>query len=272
MSTKKLVANTTTSNELIHVEDLVVGYDRRPLLPKTSFHVEKGEVWGLIGANGSGKTTLLKTLLGLLPPVAGTVGQARELKVGYVPQRSAFDLSVPTRVIDLIRAGADREWSFLKPFFLGAQSDSVELAMKETDTTSLAREQFADLSEGQKQRVLIARALVSYPDLLVLDEPTSAMDVTAEQGVFELLARIVADRGLAVILVSHHLPVLGKFATHAVYVDRDEQVIVPGDIHDVCQCRECQVRYGDVLSVLHEHVHDHDHDHDHHHHHNDEEA
>jgi len=232
---------------LLNICDLVVGYQRLPILPPVSFTVEKGEVWGIIGPNGSGKSTLLKTLLGLLPPVGGNVEKAEGLSVGYVAQRHGLDPSVPSRVVDVVSAGVEVGWSILNPLHIFKMRDSVEQAMRDANVLALRDQQFHQLSEGQKQRVLLARALASNPQIVMLDEPTSAMDQTAERDVFELLAELRQKRGIAVLLVSHHLPVLGEFATHAVYVDRDEQVMIPGDIETVCHCTECVSRYGDAL-------------------------
>jgi ABC-type Mn2+/Zn2+ transport system ATPase subunit len=123
----------------------------------------------------------------------------------------------------------------------------VEQAMVDTDVKALSGQQFSTLSEGEKQRVMIARALASNPSLLVLDEPTSAMDAGAERSMFELLGELRASRDLAVLMVSHHLPVLGEFATHGIYVDRDNVFIQSGDIRTVCACEPCVSRYGQVL-------------------------
>lgn len=235
-------------NILIKANKLVVGYARRGILPPVTFEVRQGEVWGIIGPNGSGKSTLLKSLLGLLKPIGGSVERLEGLTVGYVPQRTGLDLAVPARVIDVVRGGVDRGWSFIRPGYVRQQHESVARAMRDTHVTALSSQQFATLSEGQKQRVMIARAIASNPSLLVLDEPTSAMDAGAERKMFELLGELRESRKLGVLLVSHHLPVLGEFATHAVYVDRDEQFIEPGDIGHVCECSRCVARYGHVLT------------------------
>ena len=237
---------------LIQAQTLVVGYARKGILPPVTFEVQQGEVWGIIGPNGSGKSTLLTSLLGILPPISGKVVRTPGLTIGYVPQRTRLDLAVPARVVDVVRGGVDRDWSFMAPLHVRRNRNAVDRAMRDTHVLPLAQQQFATLSEGQKQRVMIARALASNPSLLVLDEPTSAMDAGAERKMFELLGELRASRKIAVLLVSHHLPVLGEFATHAIYVDRDEQFIEPGDINHVCECSHCVSRYGHVL-----HKHDH---------------
>mgnify|MGYP001942633613 CR=1 FL=1 len=234
---------------VLELDKLVVGYDGRALLPPVSLCVEADQRWALIGANGSGKTTMLRTILGLLPPVGGTLRMASGATVGYVPQRTAFDLSVPMRALDVVRGGLERGWSFLNPMHQRAHRDQIKDALRDTNTAEIARLQFAHLSEGQKQRVLMARAIVAGPCLLVLDEPTSAMDMAAEKQIFELIGQVQARRNMAVLLVSHHLPVTARFASHGLFVDRDASLVVSGQLDTLASEPALVARYGDVLKV-----------------------
>jgi zinc transport system ATP-binding protein len=120
----------------------------------------------------------------------------------------------------------------------------VEAALDRTDTRGLARRPFAKLSEGQKQRVLIARALVSSPDLLVLDEPTSAMDSHNEVVVFELLDRLRRELGVAVVIASHQLAFVPRYASHVVWVDRDDGLAVAAPAPEVLELPAFRARYG----------------------------
>ena len=235
---------TTT---LLQLDDLVVGYHGRPLLPPISLEVGPGEQWALIGPNGSGKTTLLRTLLGLLPAISGDVTLGSEANIGYVPQRASLSGETPGRVIDLVRGGIDQGWSFLDPLFVRRHAAEVTRAMQDGQVEDLAHQQYRTLSEGQKQRVLVARALAANPQLLVLDEPTAAMDLSAERGVFELLARLREDRGLAVLVVSHHLTVAARHATHAILVDKDRRFAASGPMEEIAAAEETTERYGRLL-------------------------
>jgi zinc transport system ATP-binding protein len=217
----------STSNPLLLLRGLRVGYGGRPLLPAVDVDVDPGELWALLGRNGSGKSTLLRTLIGLLPPVEGEVVPSPDVVIGYVPQRSELDLSVPSRVKDVVRTGSDTGWSFLRPFDRAA-NDAVERAMADMRVDTLANRPFAELSEGQKQRVLVARALVAQPSLLVLDEPTSAMDKKNERAVLQLLEDLVVNRRLALVVVTHHLAWAAEAATHLVYADKDEGTAIAG--------------------------------------------
>ncbi len=232
---------------LLEARGLVAGYSGQAVLPPVDIQVRRGQIWALVGRNGGGKSTLLRSMLGLLPPVAGTLVRGPGLVMAYVPQRGDYDLSVPARVIDFIRAGADSGWTFLRPGYVRQREAVVQRAMADAQVSSLAERQFAELSEGQKQRVLIARALVVEPHLLVLDEPTSAMDIMAERMIFELLCSLARLRGFGVMMAIHNLAFVPEFATHAVLVDSDENLVVQGTTEQIMASPEFSERYGMVV-------------------------
>ncbi len=236
-------ARNVSDSPLLLCQALQVGYRGQPLLPPIDLRVERGETWALIGPNGAGKTTLLRTVLGLLPALGGQLAHPGSA-IAYVPQRSELDPSVPARVIDLVRAGAERGWSFARPRWPYAPQPQVQQAMRDVGVEKLCREPWLHLSEGQKQRVLLAQALAGEPDLLILDEPTSAMDVHAERQVFDLLGELRDRRRLGLLLVSHNLGALGSFATHAIFVDKDQGVVVPGPLREVVQHPAFDARFG----------------------------
>ncbi len=219
MSTPTEVTSTLdAASVMLKARGLVVGH-ARPILPAVDMEVRRGELWAIVGRNGSGKTTLLRPLLGLAPRLAGSIHVPG--RVSSVPQRSEVDLGVPARVVDLVRGGLDRAMSFLRPWSTWGSVDQVRRALRATDVEALAHRQYATLSEGQKQRVLLARAFVSAPDLMILDEPTAAMDAVAEQEALDLVDRLRQAHGLAVLIVAHHLQVLLPRATHVAMLDPD---------------------------------------------------
>lgn len=228
---------------LLACRGLVVGHAGRAILPPIDFEVRTGQAWAVVGPNGSGKTTLLRTVLGLLPMIAGELQRPRR-GIGYVPQRSAMDADVPARVIDLVRSGAERGWSFANPLWLFKVRPQVQRALAETATASLCSEPWQHLSEGQKQRVLMAQALAGDPQLLVLDEPTSAMDLHAELSVFQLLGELRRVRPLGVLMVGHNLALLARHATHALLVDKDQGAVVAGTVAEVVASPAWALRYG----------------------------
>lgn len=233
---------------LLQLDQLVVGPRATPLLPPIDLTVAARTCWAVVGPNGSGKSTLLRTILGLQPALGGRIAR-RPAAIGYVPQRTELDLAVPARVLDLVRAGSDRGWSFANPFALRHARRRIEDALRDTGIEPLAREPWANLSEGQKQRVLVAQALASEPALLVLDEPTSAMDLHAERSLFQLLDDLRAQRGLAILVVSHHLALLARHATHALFVDRDQLAVLAGPMADVARSPAVVDRFGLALQL-----------------------
>jgi zinc transport system ATP-binding protein len=226
---------------------LAVGYGGRAILPALDFEVRTGEFWALLGNNGSGKTTLIRTLLGLLARVSGEIERAPGTVMSYVPQRTELDPTVPTRVIDFVRSGRDRGWSFLDPLPRKDQ-ESTRRALQDARCADLIYEQMSHLSEGQKARAVLARALVSTPNVLFLDEPTSSVDAATERAVFELLDALRRERDLALVVVSHRSELFVDRATHAVYVDRAGGVAVAGEFGTVTRSSVFLSRHGPLAS------------------------
>lgn len=214
-------------SSLLEVVGLGIGYGGRAILPRIDLSLQSGQALAVIGPNGAGKSTFLKTLLGLQPPVSGHVTRDAAT-IGYVPQRSEVDPAVPQRVIDLVRMGAEQGGGVLRPWQL-RRNPAIATALRDADVEPLARTPWRRLSEGQKQRALLAQALAGEPRLLVLDEPTSAMDQQAEAHIFATLQRLRSDRALGIIVIGHHLALLAQFATHLLLLDQDERMVLYGE-------------------------------------------
>lgn len=230
---------------LVRCEGLQVGYGGVPLLPPIDLTLEHGELCAVVGRNGAGKTTWFRTLLGLLPPVAGSLHTCRRpLPMAYLPQRAELDPILPLRSQDVVAMGLDRGLSFLRPLFPAGRREAVLQAMRSMAADHLAARAFRELSEGQKQRVLMARMLVSAPELAVLDEPTAAMDQVAERETMALIDRLRREHDLAVLIVSHHLPVVSRYADQIVFLDRDAGAVVAGTPAHVFGHAAFQARYG----------------------------
>src|SRR3954468_9852494 len=176
--------------DLVRLERAVIGY-RTPLLPPIDLAVKAGETLGVLGPNGAGKTALLKSLLGLLPLLGGrrVLPHGRAPRVGYVPQRDRLDQSWPLSVLDVVLMGRTR---LLGPLHRPADIDRKRSreALEEIGVGDLDDRPLYALSAGQPQRVHIPRAIAAEPELLVLDEPTSAMDPAAERVLLELVERL----------------------------------------------------------------------------------
>lgn len=172
-----------------------------------SLVVRPGEFVALIGSNGSGKTTLLRGLLGFLPPLAGRVERRPDLRIGYVPQRETLDALYPLSAYQVARTGSWRDLPFWR--FAGARERSrTRDALAACQAADFASRRYAELSSGQRQRVLLARALATDPELLLLDEPTAGIDPEAERGILDLLRRLRETRGVSIWMVTHHVAAL----------------------------------------------------------------
>ncbi len=197
--------------EVLVVRGADVGYDGRPVVRGISLSLRRGETLGIVGPNGSGKTTFLKTVLGLLPPIAGVVERAPDFKVGYVPQREAMEAVLPLSAREVVRMAA-RADAWL-PFSAGRERrDLADEALARVGLGEQAGRSYRDLSGGQRQRVLLARALAVRPTVLALDEPTNGLDLSAEVALLDLVRRLQVEQGLTVMLISHSLAVVADAA------------------------------------------------------------
>lgn len=195
---------------VLDFDQVTFGYGRIPVLRELSLRVAPAEFLAVIGPNGSGKSTLIKLGLGLLRPTHGTVrlfgSQVRTFddwgRVGYVPQRASARADVPVSVEEVVRTGlAGRTGLFGRP--TAEQRDRIEHVLDLLGLTSLRKEAITRLSGGQQQRTLIARALATRPDLLILDEPTTGVDAGARGVLRESLEHLVRIEGVAVVYISH---------------------------------------------------------------------
>jgi zinc transport system ATP-binding protein len=217
----------------VEVTDGAVELGGRPVLRGIDVAVRQGEVLGVLGANGSGKSTLVRTMMGLVPVCRGEVRLfgvplaevADWQRVGFVPQRTTAASGVPASVREVVASG---RLSRRRPFWPPSRADraAVEDAIAAVDLADKARDGVSTLSGGQQQRVLIARALAGVPDLLVLDEPTSGVDVESQQTFADALGTLVG-RGATIVLVAHELGPLGRLIDRTL-VMRDGRVAYDG--------------------------------------------
>lgn len=189
-----------TDNVLLSIEDICLSYGRRHVLCHVRGEVAERDFIVLSGPNGGGKTTLLRLMAGLLPPVAGSIHRRAGLRVGYLPQYRSIDRQFPTTVGEVVLSGLSGAKSVWRPFTAAHRRRAAE-TMEAFRLTGLERRPIAELSGGQWQRVLLARAVVSQPGLLLLDEPETHLDAPARE---ELHARLSALHAhCAVVVVSH---------------------------------------------------------------------
>ncbi|MGE0846623.1 MAG: ATP-binding cassette domain-containing protein [Flavobacteriaceae bacterium] len=250
---------------LASLEDVGVRRDGRWLVRHVGLSIREGEIVTVIGPNGSGKTTSVKALLGLVRPDEGRVLRADSLRVGYVPQKLAIDWTLPLSVERLMTLTAPHPRS------------AIREALAETGVADLAGARVQTLSGGEFQRVLLARALVGKPDLLVLDEPVQGVDFTGEIAMYELIRKLRDRLGCGVLMISHDL--------HIVMAQTDTVICLNGHVcchgtpEAVAESPEYRKIFGPrAARTLAVYRHDHDHvhgaggeviadGHGHHHHH-----
>jgi len=209
------------TDPLLRVDDVSLGYDGRPVLEHISFVVVRGEFAALLGPNGAGKTTLFRGILGLIPPLAGRIDYGfnrRETPPGYVPQKESLDPIFPLTAYEVVLMGAAARVPPLWPIGRERRRLAAE-CLARVGLSDAAEEPFWTLSGGQKQRVLIARALAVEPQLLLLDEPTAGVDPGAEAAIVDVITRLNRDRGLTVLIVSHHLRLVREVVGSVIWVE-----------------------------------------------------
>ena len=241
---------------LISAKNLSVEIDGKTILQPFDFAIEAGEIVTIVGPNGAGKTTFLRALIGAMPIAGGRLVSKDGLRIGYVPQKLHIDAGLPLtaqRFLNLPNA-ADKGLLATTLDFTGIQP--------------LMTSQMRDLSGGELQRVLLARALLQRPDILVLDEATRGLDHLAAASFYKQIELARTQAGCAVLMVSHEL--------HVVMAASDRVICLNG--HICCQGTPEQVVITDEykalfggdasgMMALYRHQHDHRHDHDHEHHH-----
>ena len=239
---------------LVAAEGLEVRFGATRALTQVALTVEEGEVVTLIGPNGAGKSTLVRAVLGLIAPSAGHVWRRPGLRIGYVPQRMTIDPVLPLtvgRFLSLARPDSASQ--------VGAHAE-IAAALERVAAAALAGQSIHELSGGEFQRVLLARALMRDPELLVLDEPLQGVDFTGQLALFELIGAVRRRRNCGVLLVSHDL--------HLVMAGTDRVVCL--NRHVCCSgAPEAVSRHPEYLALFGPHaarglaVYTHDHDHDH---------
>jgi zinc transport system ATP-binding protein len=237
------------ANWLFSARSLWLTRAGRAILQGVDIDIAEGEILTLIGPNGAGKTTLVRVLLGLEKADRGTIRRKQGVVVGYVPQRFEVDRAIPLTVGRFVQLGRR------------AADEAVERALADVGAEKLGNRQLSELSGGELQRVVLARALVGSPDVLVLDEPVRGIDYTGEAELYALIGRLRSERGFGVLLVSHDLHVVMAQSDRVICLNR--HVCCSGVPQSVAQHPEYARLFGVQAAralALYQHHHDHRHD------------
>ena len=236
---------------LVDGQDISVRLDGRLVLDRVNISVDKNEIVTLIGPNGSGKSTLVRCIIGSVRPGSGRLQRAIGLKIGYVPQSLAIDKTFPITVERFLKLPKN------------VSTQEVEHALTKTDVLSLKERTLTKLSGGQFQRVLLARAILHRPDLLILDEPTQGMDPPAATSFYKLIESIKNKMGCGILLVSHELNVVMAASNRVICLNG--HICCQGTPHHVATSAEYKELFGplaDNALALYQHKHNHEHLHD----------
>jgi zinc/manganese transport system ATP-binding protein len=241
------------SGELLRLDGVEVRLGGREILRDVSLSIRPGEFTGLIGPNGAGKTTLLRVILGLQPVTGGSVlidgvpRTARGASVGYVPQKLSIDPDMPLRVWDVVSLGLDgNRLGISLPS--RARRARVDEMLAAVGAESYADARIGELSGGEQQRVMIAHALISRPRLLLLDEPLANLDISSEQGIVSVLARLARAEGVAVLLSAHDMNPLMPVMDRIIYVAGGRVAV--GSADEVVQPEVLSRLYGRHVDVV----------------------
>lgn len=203
---------------LLSFESVSLGYGGVPVLEDLSFEIADGDFMGIVGPNGVGKTTILRVMLGLLTPIRGAIrqrghGGADVCHFGYVPQRETLDDRYPFTVEGVVLMGRYRRIGLVRR---PSDDDRREVAkaLQFVGMESRGERLFRELSGGQRQRTLLARALTGEPDLLILDEPVSGLDLAGNAAIMGLVHRLHAEQGMTIVMVSHELNTVVNWVSH----------------------------------------------------------
>ena len=240
------------TDPVIRIENVSFSYDGAAVLEHVDLEIAARDFACFVGPNGGGKTTLLKLILGLLAPTAGRVrvfGATPELarrRIGYMPQYAQVDPSFPVSAMDVVLMGRMGRAETVGPF-RKSHREAAGKALAEVGLYDLRRRPFGALSGGQRQRTLIARALATEPEILLLDEPTASLDAVMEAGLYELLRHL--NERLTVVTVSHDLGFVSRFVKTVVCIKR---CVVVHPTSEITGEAILEMYGGDVCMVRHD--------------------
>ncbi len=255
---------------ILEVTGLRVERGRTTILDDVAWSVHRGEHWVILGANGSGKTSLLKTLTGFLTPTAGEIAvlgqnygdsdwRALQLHIGVVTSMFAAAIPLAETALDTVMSGKFAQLDLWKTTTRADRAEAMRL-LRLVDATALARREWVHFSQGERQRVLIARALMARPKLLILDEPCAGLDPVAREHFLSLLDKLARRRGLSavgsakvkapcLVLVTHHVEEITPAFTHALLL-RGGRVVASGPRRALLTSRRLSAAFGHPLRVV----------------------
>lgn len=245
----------------VEFEGVSFSYGGTLVLDNITFTVEKGDLLGMIGPNGAGKTTLFSCMLGLLSNYRGTIrifgndirgSNSRKIyqKIGYIPQRKSIDSNFPATVEEIVSLGITTKSKNDK-----SDEKRIESALNTVGLLGFKERRIGELSGGQQQRVLIAKAIVNEPELMILDEPETGIDLETQNRFYALLKKLNQEQKITIIWSSHDLDAVNKLASRVACVNRS--MFFHGETHEFFENPDLLKAYSESSMQVHMHVHDH---------------
>ncbi|MEA3229175.1 MAG: metal ABC transporter ATP-binding protein [Campylobacterota bacterium] len=233
------------------------------ILSKISLQIFNGDYIAIIGPNGGGKTTLIRMLLGLSKPSSGEIelfgkkqSEFKEwYKIGYVPQRASLvDANFPATVLDIVKMGRTAKRSLFSRMS-DEDNSAVNDAIKKMDIENLQKKMVGTLSGGQRQRVMIARALASKPEILILDEPNTGVDVVSQKRFYELLAKLNKEEKITILFITHDIGVIADDIGRLFTIN--QKATICNNPKEALSCEDMTELYGVESHLIHNHKHEH---------------
>jgi zinc/manganese transport system ATP-binding protein len=239
--------------EIVAAKNLTVGYKGKPVWKDANFSVNRGEFVAVIGPNGAGKTTMFRLLLGLQQPISGSINifgakpKRGNSKIGYIPQRHTIDDETSIECTELVRlAYSGNKWGF--SLSSHAEKKLAADTLAAVGATDLAHKSLGSLSGGELQRVFLAEALISSPEMLLLDEPLSNLDIKRIKDLVGLMNNVVKSRNVTAFLVAHDINPLIQFLDKVIYIANGK--VATGTPEEVLTSKRLTALYGTHVEVL----------------------
>lgn len=248
---------------IFDVKNLNFSVRGQKILSNISLEIFNGEYVAIIGPNGGGKTTLIRLLLGLDKPTDGKIklyGKKIQNfkewhKIGYVPQRASLvDENFPATVEDIVKMGRTSKLSFFKGMS-EEDKNAVKDAMIKMDVLDLKDKMVGTLSGGQRQRVMIARALASSPEILILDEPNTGVDMVSQKRFYALLAKLNKDENITIVFITHDIGVIADDIGRLFTIN--QKATICNNPKETLSCEDMSELYGIEAHLIHNHKHEH---------------
>lgn len=253
MGSESVDPSGENDEEVVTVRSLSVGYKGRPVWKDANFSVKRGEFVAVIGPNGAGKTTLFRLLLGLQAPSSGIIRVFNSRphrgnpKIGYVPQRHTIDNDTNIECMELVRLSySGNRWGF--SLSSGNERKAAADALNAVDASDLSHKSLGSLSGGELQRIFLAEALIGNPEMLLLDEPLSNLDVRRAKELVELIGRVTKSRNVTTFLVAHDINPMIRFLDKIVYIANGR--VAMGTPGEILTSKRLTSLYGTHVEVL----------------------